>query len=267
MLALRTFAVFVALGFRRFSAYRSATAAGAVTNTVFGLIKASITVGVIGAAGGELAGYDALTGATYAWLTQAVIAPVHVFGWTELAQRIRTGDIAVDLARPVDLQMSALAGDLGRAAFQVLPRGLPPLLAGALVTGLALPHAVLPYVLGTVALVLGVGISFLCRWLVNIAAFWLIELRGLMTLYVVAVSLLSGVVIPVHWFPSWLAALAGSSPFPSMVQTPVDLVMGRVRGSEALGLVGVQVLWFVALLLAGRVAMSRGVRTVVVQGG
>ncbi len=264
---LRTFAVFTALGFRRFSAYRLATAAGAFTNTVFGLIKASITVGVIGAAGGELAGYDALTGATYAWLTQAIIAPVQIFAWDELAQRIRTGDIAVDLARPVDLQMTYLAGDLGRAAFQVLPRGLPPLVTGALVTGLALPHTALPYLLGALALLLGVVVSFLCRWLVNIAAFWLVELRGLMTLYVVSVGAFSGVLIPVHWFPSWLASVAAASPFPSMVQTPVDLLMGRVEGAPALRLLAVQVLWVLMIGVAGRVALRRGVRTVVVQGG
>lgn len=264
---LRTYVVFAALGFRRYSAYRLATAAGAFTNSVFGLLRAPITMAVIGAAGGELAGYGALEGATYAWLTQAVLTPVNVWTWNELALRIRSGDIAVDLARPVDLQMTYLAGDLGRAAFQVLPRGLPPLLVGALVTGLALPTTVLPYVLGLIALALGVCVSFACRWLVNLAAFWLVELRGVLTLHMVAVGALSGLTVPVHWFPDWLARIASASPFPSMVQAPVDLLAGRVQGVEALGVIGVQVAWFLGVLLLGRVVLARGVRRLVVQGG
>src|SRR3954468_8741699 len=109
-----------------------ATVAGAVTNTVFGLVKASITVAAIAAAGGALAGYDAQQGATYAWLVQALLATVALFGWNELALRIRRGVLAVDLARPFALQLSWLGSKLGRAAYILLPRGLPPLLVGLL---------------------------------------------------------------------------------------------------------------------------------------
>ena len=45
--------------------------------------------------------------------------------------------------RPAAVQY--LAADLGRAAFVVLPRGLPPLLVGALTFGLAMPATPLPY--------------------------------------------------------------------------------------------------------------------------
>lgn len=264
---LRTYVVFAALGLRRYSAYRLATAAGAFTNSVFGLLRAPVTMAVVGAAGGTLAGYSPIEAATYAWLTQAILTPVNVWTWDELAQRIRSGDVAVDLARPVDLQVSYLAADLGRAAFQLLPRGLPPLLVGALVTGLAMPTTALPYVLGLLSLVLAVCVSFVCRWLVNLAAFWLVELRGVLTLHMVAVSALSGLAVPVHWFPDWLARVAAASPFPSMIQAPVDVLTGRVQGVEALGVLGVQLMWFVGLLVVGRVVMARGVRRLVVQGG
>lgn len=264
---MRLFAVFVALGFRRWSTYRLATAAGAFTNTVFGLIKASITVGAIGAAGGTLAGYDAATGATYAWLVQALVAPVNVFQWNELALRIRDGDIAVDLARPADPQLTYLAGFLGRAAHQFIPRGAPPLLAGALVTGLVLPQTPLPYVLGAVSVVLAVSVSFACWWLVNLAAFWIIELRGLLTLQLVGLGVLSGLVIPVHWFPPWLATVAALTPYPSILQAPVDVLMARVEGTAALAVVWVQAGWLAGLVLLGRLVFARGARRLVVQGG
>lgn len=254
-------------GFRRWATYRMAAAAGAFTNTVFGLIRAYITVAAIGAAGGTLAGYDPAAGITYAFIAQALIAPVNIFGWSELALRVRTGDIAIDLARPVDPQLAYLAGDLGRAAYSFIPRGAPPLLVGAAVFGLAMPSTPLPYVLGAVSLLLAIAVSFGCRWLVNLAAFWLLDLRGVMTLYVLGSGLLSGHLLPVHWFPGWLATIANATPFPSIIQTPIDVVTGRAYGVEALGLMGVQVMWLVVLMTAGRLLFAAGARKLVVQGG
>lgn len=260
-------AVLTRTGWRRWSAYRSAALAGAFTNTVFGLIKAAITMGAVGAAGGVLGGMDPITGATYAWLAQAFIAPVNVFWSNDLVDRIRTGDIAVDLARPIDPQLAYLATDLGRAAFSLVPRGAPPLLVGALVTGLALPDRALPYLLGLVSLTLAVVISFACRWLVSLAAFWLVEMRGVATLYLMVSNVLCGLIVPVHWFPDWLARLAAATPFPSMLQAPIDVVMGRVTGAAAVAEIGVQLAWAAGVLLAGRVLWSRAVRRLVVQGG
>ncbi|QOR72815.1 ABC-2 family transporter protein [Ruania alkalisoli] len=257
----------MALGFRRWSAYRMAAAAGAVTNSVFGLIKAAIVMGAVGAAGGSLAGYGPLAGATYAWLAQAFLAPVNVFTWTELAERIRSGDVAIDLARPVDPQLAYLATDLGRAAFQLLPRGGPPLLVGALTTGLALPADARPYLLGLASLVLAVVVSFACRWLLNVTAFWLLDLRGTSTLYLVASNVLCGLIVPVHWFPDWLATVASWTPFPAMLQHPIDIVMGRASDVDAVALLGQQALWAGGLLLVGRLAFAAGARRVVIQGG
>lgn len=254
-------------GFRRWAAYRGAMAAGAFTNTIFGLIRAYITVGAIGAAGGTLAGYDAKAGITYAFLAQALIAPVNIFTWNELALRVRTGDVAVDLARPVDPQLAYLASDLGRAAYSIIPRGLPPMLVGGLVFGLAMPAAAPPYLLGAISLLLAVMVSFACRWLANLAAFWLLDLRGVMMIYVLASGLLSGHLLPVHWFPSWLAAIANATPFPSIIQTPIDIVTGRADGVDALALIGVQLGWLVVALIAGRLVFAAGTRKLVVQGG
>ncbi len=264
---MRPYLAFAAAGFARYSAYRAASVAGAFTNTVFGVVKASITTATIAAAGGALAGYDARQGATYAWLVQGLLATVALFGWSDLAQRIRTGDIAVDLGRPIDLQLSWLASDLGRAAFMLVPRGLPPLLAGLLFFDVALPGSPLPYLLAMVSLPLAVVVSFACRFAVNLVAFWLLDLRGAITLYVVASNLLAGLIVPVPWFPGWMRALARATPFPSMLQAPVDVLSGRVTGTAALTTVAVQGIWAAVTLGVGRVVLARATRKLVVQGG
>jgi ABC-2 type transport system permease protein len=259
--------VLVAAGFRRYASYRAATLAGALTNTVFGLLRASIVGAAVVSAGGTIGGYDRATVITYAWVTQAVIAPVHVFGWTELAQRVRTGDIAVDLARPVDLQLQFGAADLGRALASVLPRSVPPMVVGALTFGLVLPTSPLVWLAATASLLLAVGISFGCRFLLNLAAFWLLDIRGPNTLYVAVGNLLCGLYVPVAWFPGWLHTIAVSTPFPSMVQAPSDVVTGRASGLGVLTTLAVQAGWLTAVLLAGRAVLALADRRLVVQGG
>jgi ABC-2 type transport system permease protein len=241
---------------------------GAFTNSVFGLLRACILGATITAAGGSLGGYAVASGITYAWITQAVIAPLELFTWTELAVRVRSGDIAIDIARPVDLQLQYGAADLGRAAAVFLPRGAPPLVVGALTFGLVLPSGVLPYVAGAGSMLLSLGISFGCRYLVNLLTFWLVEVRGVVAFYVGVSNVLCGLILPVHWFPGPLATIASWTPFPSMVQTPVDLLTGHARGAAATGhLLAVQLGWVVAVLAAGQVVQRLGARALVVQGG
>jgi ABC-2 type transport system permease protein len=264
---VRPFLALTAAGWRRWSAYRAATVAGAFTNTVFGFVKASIAMAAVASAGGVIAGYDAREVATYSWLTQGLLAAMVLFGWSELAERVRTGDIAVDLSRPADLQLAWLAADLGRAAFVLLPRGLPPVLVGALTTGLSMPTSPLAYLLGAVSVALGVGVSFAGRFLMNLAAFWLLDVRGVVTLYMLLSLVLSGLVVPVHWFPGWLGTLADLTYFPSILQTPVDVLSGRTQGWAAGRLLAVQAGWLVAVLLAGRLVLARATARLVVQGG
>lgn len=264
---MRLWLTLVGIGFRRWSTYRLAALAGAFTNSVFGLIRAGVITATVAAAGGTLGGYDALTGVTYVWLGQALIGPVYFFAWSELAQRIRTGDVAVDLARPVDPMLAHLAADLGRAAFVFLPRGLPPLAVGAAVTGLALPGDPAAYALGLLSVAFAVVVSFACRWLVNLTAFWLLDLRGPMTLYLLVTNILCGLAVPVQWFPGWLAATAAATPFPSMLQTPIDVLMGRTAGWDAVRVLAVQAAWAAGLLVAGRLLFTLGTRKLVIQGG
>jgi ABC-2 type transport system permease protein len=258
---------FAVAGFRRYSAYRLSVAAGAFTNSVFGLLRASIVVAAVGTAGGTLAGYDERSIVAYAWITQALIAPVAIFTWNDLALRVRTGDVAVDLARPVDLQVQYLAADLGRAAYVVLPRGLPPLLVGALTFGLLMPATVTPYLLGAGSLLLAVTISFNCRFLANLSAFWLLDHRGVLNMYIVVSNLLSGMFAPVTWFPAGLETAARLTPFPSMIQAPADVLTGRLDTAGSLRVLGVQVLWLGVTLVLVRLALARATRKLVVQGG
>lgn len=265
--ALRPAAALAGAGYRRWATYRQAAVAGVFVNTVFGVIKLSILLAVARSAGGSVAGYDPAALSTYAWVSQGMIAVVMIFTWTELADRVRTGDIAVDLARPVDLQLAWLAADLGRAGWGLVSRAAVPIAFGALFFGFHWPTDPAALALLPVSVLLAVLISFSCRFLVNLLAFWLTEIRGIVLLYVLVSGLLGGHLVPVQLFPGWLQSLAYATPFPAMVQLPINLVTGLTTGADAVREIAEQVAWAAALLLVSRVVLARATRTLVVQGG
>ncbi|WP_058855235.1 ABC transporter permease [Nocardia jinanensis] len=254
-------------GFRRQWRYKLAMFAGLFTNCVFGFVRAAVMVAAIDATGG-FGGYDAGSIGAYVWISQGLLGALQFMAAElELAERIRTGDIAVDFLRPVDVQLGNLASDLGRALCTLIPRGIPSLLVGALTFGLALPSTPESYLLGLFSVVLAAAISFLSLFVLTTVGFWVVETRGLRTLYQTCGPFLAGLFVPVHVFPDWLRAIAGCTPFPSMLQVPVDVLSGRVAGWDAAHLVGTQIFWLLVVLALGRVLLAAGRRRLEVQGG
>ena len=101
--------------------YRAATLAGIFTNSVFGLIYSFAYIALWDEAP-DAGGYDAIDAVTFVWLGQALLMTVALWGGgttDDLAERIRTGDVAIDLYRPIGLVGWYLAGDLGRAAYHL----------------------------------------------------------------------------------------------------------------------------------------------------
>ena len=257
----------IAAGFRRYATYRQATLAGAFTNTVFGIIKISILFAAADAAGGLVAGYDKAALSTYTWTSQGLIAVVWMFSWTTVTQRVRTGDVAIDLGRPVHPGAAWLAEDRGRAGQAGLVRFVGPMVVGGLIYGLRVPRHPETVPLFLVGAVLAVVVSFGGRLLISLTAFWLVDVRGVLNLYVLASGVLSGLLVPVHFLPDWARAVAYATPFPWLMQAPVDIATERSTGTAALGLLGIQAAWAVGLLALCGWVFSRGTRRLVVQGG
>jgi ABC-2 type transport system permease protein len=253
-------------GYRRYAAYPAATWAGVLTNTVFGFMLAYILLALYDTRD-EIGGYDATDTVTYVWLTQAMIGAVAVFGWIDLAQRINRGDIATDLVRPVHPLRAGLAFDFGRAFYQTLYRGLPPIALGAIFFDLTAPSSPAVWATFVISVVLAIAISFAFRFLYNVAAFWFLDYRGTMRVAVAVSVFFSGFVIPVRFFPDWLQTLAYATPFPSMVQLPIDVFVGKREGLELVGTLAIQVGWALALFALAYGAFAAGSRKLVVQGG
>ncbi|MEU1334307.1 ABC-2 family transporter protein [Streptomyces sp. NPDC005865] len=265
----RLYAAVAGGGFRRYSTYRVATAAGVFTNSVFGLILAYTYVALWDERPG-LGGYDQSQALTYVWLGQGLLTAMALMGGGfegELIERIRTGDIAVDLYRPADLQLWWLAADLGRGAFQLLGRGAVPMAFGALVFDLTAPSDVLRWLAFLLAVALGALVGFAIRYLVALSAFWLMDGAGTLQVSMLAGTFFSGMLLPLNVFPGALGEIARALPWSALLQRPADVFLGHTTGTGLLGTYAFQLGWAAVLLAAGRLVQAAATRRVVVQGG
>ncbi|MEU3721842.1 ABC-2 family transporter protein [Streptomyces sp. NPDC031705] len=257
-------------GFRRYATYGTATAAGVFTNTVFGFIVAYTYIALWDERPG-LGGYDQAQAVTFVWVSQSLLAAGALLGGgfqDELQERVRTGDIAVDLYRPADLQLWWLAADLGRSGFQLLGRGVVPLAAGALAFRLALPADPLRWLLFLASVVLGLVVSFAMRYLLGLAAFWLMDGAGINMVAHVVTIFFSGMLLPLTVFPGGFGDAVRVLPWAAMLQVPMDVLLGTHAGAgNAARALGFQICWALVLLGAGRLVQSAATRKVVVQGG
>ena len=255
--------------FRRYSTYTAATLAGIFTNSVFGVIIAFSYIALWDQRP-HLGGYDVTDAVTYAWLGQAMIMTVVMWngGATdELAERIRSGDVAIDLYRPVSLLGWYLSADLGRALYHLLTRGLAPTVIGAMLFHLRFPPTVGAGLAFACSVPLSVTVSFGLRMLVSASAFWLLDDAGVRQLAAVFAMFLGGLAVPLVIFPGWFGTVARTLPWAAYIQVPADLWLGRRTGLDALAGLGFQAAWALALLAVAHVVLRTAERRVVVQGG
>lgn len=254
-------------GFREQSTYRLAMFGGLVANVTFGFLKVAMLFATVHAAGGTVQGYDIGTMSAYIWLSQGLLGSINLNGRTDLSDRIKTGDVAVDFLRPINVQLATVATEVGRAIFALVPRGIPSVAVGVLVVGMTMPTTPAPYLLGALSLLIGIAVSFSTVYLVAVIGFWLIETRGIQILYMVISGFFAGLFVPISLFPTWLLVLAEATPFPSMMMYPIDILTGRITGPASYGLVCAQLGWLAVTLLAGHLLTTAGRRKLEVQGG
>ncbi len=247
-------------------AYRTENLAGLFTNVFFGYLRAAVFVAVYQSTS-NVGGYDQSAAVTFTWLTQAMIMIIALWGWWDIEETIRTGNVVADLAKPFSYVGFWFARDVGRSVYFAIFRFVPILAAGQLLMGLRWPSSPLVWLAFGVSLVLALIVSFGVRFLLNLSAFWTTDAHGLGALALAAIMFLGGFVVPIRFFPDWLQPIALALPFASITQTPADLYVERLQGAAAVGAVALQAFWAVALLLTAQFVTVVATRRVVVQGG
>lgn len=205
---------------------------------------------------------QAVSYAVLAICLQTVLMPWH---FSSLIQRVRSGQVGLDMTRPVALIPQVLAQNLGTATAQ-LPLAIVALVWGITIGAVLPPSlmAVLPWVISTL---LAVVLTLMVNLLVSLACFWSTELSGYLMLYRLGSGLLSGALVPLWFMPGWLAMVLDWLPFRAQVFTPLSIYSGQVSGTAAWLAIAAQLGWIFVVGTLLHVIWRRAEYRVVVLGG
>jgi ABC-2 type transport system permease protein len=185
--------------------------------------------------------------------------------WT-MANRIRSGDVALDLARPIDYQKARFWEAIGVVVFELTTAVLVGGLVVAAFGGME-PPTLEAGLLFAASLVLVVPLKFGVIYMSGLICFWTTNYLGITWSRQAIANILSGALVPIVLFPGWLQALANVLPFQAMVWTPGRIYLGTLSGAEALQGLAIQAAWGVGLWMLARMLWRMAVRKLVIQGG
>lgn len=110
-------------------------------------------------------------------------------------------------------------------------------------------------------------VSFAWRFLVNLAAFWSPDARGIGRIGFSLSQFLSGFILPLRLLPDWFSEFCKATPFSAMINTPAEVFLGILDGPRLGQALLVQAAWFILLSAASVLTMRAGIKRLVIQGG
>ena len=246
--------------------YRAAALAGLGTQIFWGWIRVMIFSGFFAAspASQPMSLADTIT---YIWLGQALLLLVPWRPDGDVASLIRTGNVACELVRPVDLHNLWYARAIAIRVAPTLLRAVPMFVIAGLFFGLAPPATPAAGLAFAVSVVGAVFVSAAVTNVLNISLFWTLSGEGVARLLPALVIIFSGQVIPLPFFPDWMQPILNVLPFRAIMDTPFRLYIGHIGPEAVAGVIAHQVAWLVGLTVMNRALVARGLRRVVVQGG
>ncbi len=185
----------------------------------------------------------------------------------EIANEIRDGSVAIQFIRPYSYLLVKLMQGLGEGLFRLLLFMVPGLFIVCLIFPVQLPTDPLVWVLYAVMLLLSFLINTQINILTGLSAFFVENNQGMMRMKRVMTDLFSGVIVPIAFFPGWLESVMKWLPFQAITYLPSSVFTGRTPIAEAPSLLGLQLIWFILLLVPIWLVWKAARKRLFVQGG
>jgi ABC-2 type transport system permease protein len=246
--------------------YRAAALAGVGTQLFFGLVRIMIYDGFYRSSTGPQP-MTAEQVTTYVWLGQAMLLLGMLDIDKDVAGMIRTGSVAYEMTRPLDLYNLWFARAVSGRSAPLLMRAIPIFVMAGLFLQLQQPASLAAGFLFALSLGGGLLLASSIVVLMTISLLWTISGEGIYRLAGPLVFFFSGIVIPLPLMPDWMQQLIAILPFRGLLDTPFRVYMGTFTPAQAAMALLHQLTWVATFVLAGRLILARGLRRLVVQGG
>jgi len=201
---------------------------------------------------------------TLAMILQSLYGPTIV---DEVSRKIQTGQIAHEFQRPWNFQNAMLFRSFGLILANLLTVVLPTALITLLVFPINIESSLLSWIAFVTSILFAILLNFCVQFFIALLSFIFVEVWGFEIVISLAVSFLSGQMIPLWFFPDFLQRIADVLPFRGMYDIPLSIITGQIPIESYVGLLSFQLFWALGLMLLIRLALSYFERVLVVAGG
>jgi ABC-2 type transport system permease protein len=254
--------------------YRAAGLAGASTGIFWVLIEITVYTVFYTYANNKGAGINA--GLTlkqvisYAWLTQIFFLMQPMSIDSEILAKITSGDVGIEMCRPLDLYSHWFARIAASRLTPLFWRGSITLIAGMLMPQsyrLSPPESISGFLFMIISFFSAFLLCTAYGMLVNSVRLNITWGEGPTYIMMLIGGVLSGGYLPLQLWPKSLQGLLLVQPFAGYLDIPLRLYLGTIPADKALFAIGIQVLWIILFIAAGKAIMAKRLQTIVVQGG
>lgn len=265
--------------------YRSAALAGMTTQFFFGFVyimiyiafyngTSSITIPeipIISILAGPSTNVTLSQMTTYLWLHQAFYFTFLIRQRdNELLDMIKTGNIAYELCKPLNLYSLWFIKIMSKKVIGTLLRFWPILIFTFFLPipyNLALPDSLEAFILFLLSLILSLIIANIITLFIHILTFYTLKDKGSVTLVTTIGEFFTGGVIPIIFMPKWIQIIAYLLPFRYITDLPLRIYNGTLNLNTALINIGIQLFWIISLIIISYKLMNNALKKVVIQGG
>lgn len=187
-----------------------------------------------------------------------------------LVNDIYEGSIALSLTKPISYRYRILAGSFGGFLSAAILMFIPLMIVACLLLYFALGipapsvFAILFFIVSSLlSFMIADGFNFLFGEIVMFTSAYF----GLMIIKNITMSFFSGGLLPTNFFPEWLQVTLRFLPFQSMIENPVNILMGKITGIDILWTILLQLMWVIIIEFLCKFTFGKIKKHVVSVGG
>jgi viologen exporter family transport system permease protein len=264
--ALRTYAEFVRMGFVDTLAYRLRYYTGIVTYFIYVSVYYFIWKAIY-EHGTAIEGFDFPQIITYVAIGWIIRSLYFNNIDQDLATQVTEGTLVMNLIKPVNIQGALIATALGQSVFRLVMLTIPTTLMLFLVFPVRRPASLAGFAAFSASVVLSFFIVAGLNFAVGTLAIRLLSILGLLRAKYFLLELLSGLLLPISFFPHIFQVALNFLPFQYISYVPLLIYLGKLSGVAALKALATQAFWVLALLALGDAMWRWSSRKITVQGG
>jgi ABC-2 type transport system permease protein len=184
----------------------------------------------------------------------------------DIGLAIRNGQISRQLLNPISFFGYYFGIKLGDTLTSLIC-SVGTFVACSFIWSVLLPSSIVHFLLFALMIILGIVIVFFIDVIVGMVIFYTSSICGMQILRKSIISIFSGMVAPIFFFPNWFQKIVDILPFKEMVYTPINMYLGLIPINETVFIFIKQLVWIIILYFISKIFFHKAIKNITINGG